>query len=107
MKYLEDELDKLFPKNKSKERGNALVLFAQFNLLISKKIMELNKKLNEICEQKVKEAYEAGKKNTRKQNDLLFVPFSQDDFLPGSNGIEYLNEIIWLLIENLNELKEQ
>jgi len=31
-KDIEDELDKQFPKGKCKERGNALVLFAIFNL---------------------------------------------------------------------------
>lgn len=40
-----------------------------------------------------------------KEKPMLFVPFSEDDFLPGNLGVERLNEIIWLLIENLNELK--
>lgn len=39
--------------------------------------------------------------------DQLFVPFREDDFLPGNNGIEYLNEVIWLLIENMNDLKKK
>lgn len=36
---------------------------------------------------------------------MLFVPFSQDDFLLGNLGIDYLNEIIWTLIEQVNELE--
>jgi len=44
-------------------------------------------------------------KKPKKEKDLLFVPFSQDDFLPTEDGAAYLNEVIWLLIENLNDLK--
>jgi hypothetical protein len=46
-------------------------------------------------------------KKNKEKKDLLFVPFSQDDFLPGNTGIEYLNEIIWRLIEEVNRLKRK
>ena len=36
---------------------------------------------------------------------MLFVPFTQDDFLLGNHGIDYLNEVIWTLVEMVNELK--
>ena len=43
------------------------------------------------------------KKPKTSEKDMLFVPFSQDDFLPGNYGAEYLNEVIWRLIEMANE----
>ena len=52
-----------------------------------------NLNLNEELENKI--IY-----NKWEEKDLLFTPLDQDDFLPGNHGAEYLNEVIWLLIEN-------
>ena len=45
------------------------------------------------------------KKTIKAEKEMLFVPFSQDDFLQGNHGIDYLNEVLWTLIEMVNELK--
>jgi hypothetical protein len=37
----------------------------------------------------------------------LFVPFDQEDFWPGNHGASYLNDIIWVLIEQVSKLEKQ
>lgn len=39
--------------------------------------------------------------------DMLFTPFSDEDFLIGNGGANYLNEVLWRLIENHNELESR
>lgn len=41
-----------------------------------------------------------------KKKSLLFVPFDKGD-LSTESGTDYLNEIIWTLIEEVNELKRK
>lgn len=52
-----------------------------------------------------KEQHLKAKHTGEEQKDMLFTPLSQDDFLPGNYGADHLNEIIWLIIENMNDKK--
>lgn len=40
------------------------------------------------------------------EKPMLFVPFLEDAFLPGNNGAEYLNTVLWEIIEVLNRLQK-
>ena len=37
----------------------------------------------------------------------LFVPFDQVDFSKGKGGADYLNEVLFLLIEQVNRLEKK
>jgi hypothetical protein len=37
-----------------------------------------------------------------KRDKILFVPFSLDDF-QSESGIDYLNEVLWRIIEKMNK----
>lgn len=45
------------------------------------------------------------KKQKVVKKKMLFVPFSEDSFLPGNCGIDYLNAVLWQIIEDLNRKK--
>lgn len=47
---IEDELELQFPKGKCKERGNALVLYAIFNIQINDLVKKLKKELTNLNE---------------------------------------------------------
>ena len=48
------------------------------------------------------------KKAKKLKKDILFVPFDYADFVTGNHSaIDHLNEIIWLLIEEINKLKKK
>lgn len=50
-KDLEEKLDEFFPKGKCKERGQALVLFAEAVMLHNEEVKRLNKRMNEENEE--------------------------------------------------------
>lgn len=62
---LEEKLDKVFPKNKCKERGNALVLFAWATLFFKKYLDIKDKDWQQRCKEAkiltAEASFEAGK----------------------------------------------
>ena len=46
--HLDDTLDEQFPKGKCKQRGNALVLYAEFQIFISALIKDAHSDIKEI-----------------------------------------------------------
>ena len=67
-----------------------------------KKTFKEYRKKNGLCKGNLKNC---GCKEELKRT--LFVPFDQVDFSKGKGGADYLNEVIFLLIEQVNRLGKE